>query len=65
VGQCVSTSHKIPNYWDNTNNGWVEDHGNLTFSSLTLATVNQHPREHHAGWMISGQKIIFCLVSVH
>jgi hypothetical protein len=33
VGQCLRTLHKIRNYssvWDNTNNGWVEDHGNLT-----------------------------------
>jgi hypothetical protein len=26
------------------------------------ATVNQHPPAHHEGWMINGEKAVFCWV---
>jgi len=36
----------------------------VALSSHPGATVNQHPPALHDGWMISGQKTIFCWVPV-
>jgi hypothetical protein len=36
----------------------------VVYTSIKLAIVNQHPPVHHEGWMVSGQKTVFCWAPV-
>ncbi len=45
---------------------WMVEHGIhlCTCALFSWARVNQHPPAHQEGWMVSGQEMVFCWVSI-